>query len=504
MSFGSGASVGRICGVVLVLLAVTAFLTPQATAQETTTPKVELFGGYSWFDPNPDLGIAEGNPFLELQSAEKGFAIASTYNFTPYVGWSVSSSVHFEDQYRWGTVTTGPKFTWRNEGISPFATAQVGWARLGISGFGEENAVSLIAGGGLDMHVHPAISLRLIEADFVYAPHNFGPDNLEIKGARLSTGVIFNFGSLEPPIPPSARCTATPTEIMAGEPVQVTATTANFKPGKTLTYTWNTNGGQVEGQGETVNINTQGLAPGSYSVTAHVQESAKRFADCSASFTVKEPPKNPPSISCSADPTTVQQGETSTIRCTVQNPDQRPLTYQWSATAGTVQGQENVGTLKTTGAPAGPITVTTTVRDDRGLSDSANSRVTVEVPPPPPEASKLNEIQFKRNSARVDNAAKAILDDVALRLQRDADATAVIVGYAQSGERRAEQLAAQRAVNAKAYLTKEKGIDPNRIEVRSAADGKMAAEIWIVPAGATFEGTGTMTVDETKVKPTRR
>jgi hypothetical protein len=120
--------------------------------------------------------------------------------------------------------------------------------------------------------------------------------------------------------------------------------------------------------------------------------------------------------------------------------------------------------------------------------------VNVEVPPPPPQASKLNEIAFKRNNARVDNTAKAILDDVALRLQREADARAVIVGFADPKEMKASTLAAQRAANAKEYLTKEKGIDPSRIETRTGEGGGMKADIWIVPAGATFNEPGTTVV----------
>jgi hypothetical protein len=133
------------------------------------------------------------------------------------------------------------------------------------------------------------------------------------------------------------------------------------------------------------------------------------------------------------------------------------------------------------------------------LTSNGTATVNVEVPPPPPQASKVNEITFKRNSARVDNTAKAILDDVALRLQRDADAKAVIVGF-QDPKERNKNLAAQRAANAKEYLTKEKGIDPSRIETRTSSAGPgMKAEIWIVPAGATFNEPNT---EVSSVKPT--
>jgi hypothetical protein len=143
------------------------------------------------------------------------------------------------------------------------------------------------------------------------------------------------------------------------------------------------------------------------------------------------------------------------------------------------------------------------VTDDRGLSASSTTSVGVEVPPPPPEASKLNQIEFKNKlkPARVDNEAKAILDDVALRLQRDADAKAVVIGNFEPSEKNGQSIAQQRAVNTKAYLTQEKGIDPSRIEVRTGSGGVRTAEIYLVPAGATFNVPGAETFDESKVKP---
>ena len=100
--------------------------------------------------------------------------------------------------------------------------------------------------------------------------------------------------------------------------------------------------------------------------------------------------------------------------------------------------------------------------------------------------------------------AKAALDDVALRLKSDQEAKAVIVGEYAAGEKAGKRLAAQRAVNAKAYLTQgEAGqrIDPSRIEVRTGNGGEMKDENWIVPADATFKNEGTDPIDETKVKP---
>ena len=128
----------------------------------------------------------------------------------------------------------------------------------------------------------------------------------------------------------------------------------------------------------------------------------------------------------------------------------------------------------------------------------------MEAPPERPQASKLTEIFFKENNTRVDNAAKGALDGVADRLLQDPNARAVIVGQFDPAERNGQALAAQRAVNAKAYLTSgenQKAVDGSRIDVRTGADGGMRAEVYVVPEGATFEEPNTTPVDETKVTP---
>ena len=252
------------------------------------------------------------------------------------------------------------------------------------------------------------------------------------------------------------------------------------------------------------------MAGGSYVVTAHVVDPKMKKngeASCTANFTVKEPPKNPPTMSCSANPTSVQAGTPSTVTCTCTSPDNVPVTISgWTASGGSISGDGGTATLNTTGASAGPITVSATCTDSRGLTAPASSAtVNVEVPPPPPpQASKLSECDFpnKVKPWRVDNTCKAILDDVAKNLQQNPDNKLVIVGNSDPSEKR-KNLAAERAVNSKAYLTggeAKQGIDPSRIEVRTGSAGTKTAEYWVVPAGATFSGSGTETVDESKVK----
>ena len=182
---------------------------------------------------------------------------------------------------------------------------------------------------------------------------------------------------------------------MAGEPVTVTANPSGFNPKHTVGYNWTSTGGKVESRDTTARVDTTGMSPGSYTVTARATDArAKKNneATCTANFTIKEPPKNPPTMSCSANPTTVQSGTPSTITCDCKSPDNVPVNVEYSASGGKVSGTGNTATLDTAGASPGPITVTGKCTDSRGLSASSDSTVTIEAPPPPPpQASKLNQ-----------------------------------------------------------------------------------------------------------------
>jgi outer membrane protein OmpA-like peptidoglycan-associated protein len=201
-----------------------------------------------------------------------------------------------------------------------------------------------------------------------------------------------------------------------------------------------------------------------------------------------EPPPPPPppaavstvpTINCTPNPATVKRGESSTVTCDASSPDNHPLTFSYSTSAGRLTPRDNTAVLDTSDVQPGPVGVTGTVTDDRNQTASATANVDVEAPPAAPTPTS-QAVNFKRGSAYVDNKAKAILDGVALQLQQQADATAVVIGHSDTGERKS--LTALRAANVKKYL-EGKGIDPKRIETRTSATPGSTAEVWILPAG---------------------
>lgn len=197
------------------------------------------------------------------------------------------------------------------------------------------------------------------------------------------------------------------------------------------------------------------------------------------------PPPAPkgPTISCAAQPTSVQAGENSTITCSAESPDNRPVALSFQADRGQLSPNGNYATLNTRNLGPGPIRVTATAADDRNMTASTSATVSVLAPPPPPSASKTSELVFKPKSAYVDNKAKALLDDLVLRMQREADASVVVMGHADTTTPAGNRLATARANNVKTYLTKDKGIDQQRVTTRNSAGGD-SAEVWWVPAGA--------------------
>ncbi|MDE3105119.1 MAG: hypothetical protein KGK08_08070, partial [Acidobacteriota bacterium] len=291
---------------------------------------------------------------------------------------------------------------------------------------------------------------------------------------------------------------------------------ANLNPKKTATYNWEANGGKIAGTSGTANIDTKDAAPGTYTVKGHVSEGVKpgQMADCTASYTVKQ--FDPPTATASANPSTLNPGDSSTITCNGVSPQNRPLTYSYSSTSGTVTGTGSTGTLSTAGAAPGTITVTCNVVDDKGQTASATTTVTLNAPPPPPQpkTSSLCTLDFARDKARperVDNEAKACLDDVSLNLQRSSDAKLAVVGNADAKEKAAAARhnkhskkkvdpAASRAVNAKDYLVSEKGIDASRVSVYTGSADAKDATTTLIPAGATLDTTGMTPVDESAVK----
>ena len=270
----------------------------------------------------------------------------------------------------------------------------------------------------------------------------------------------------------------------------------------------------ASGTGSTVEVPTERLECGRYTVLATVTATARGVehpdcpdrraqSNCSVGFEVTEAPC--PNISCNitASRTSVTEGTRVTLRATGTGDSN--FSYEWTATGGrlsSVTGREV--TLDTTGV-IGTITATVRLMPDRTRcgepcpGGSCSLTITSHEVPPRPHPEILvpcGPIFFPFNSARINNEHKACLDEVAIEMQQDPRSKVVIDGHRDSSERVGISLT--RANNARDYLVTEKGIDAARITVRNFGDtcafvkpdggldrklnGRV--EFWIVPEGA--------------------
>lgn len=430
---------GRVAVMLLAVVGILCSVGTLAVAQDQPAPKWELFGGYSFVYPGGDVHGVLPEGILpvssRLESNPRGIGASLTYNFNRWLGLTGDISGHWGssetglarriDDAGFYNLSLGPKVTFRGAHFSPFLEALVGDHRLEPEAFHDIDRLGFMFGGGLDVNVTRHFALRLLRADYVMSSYRYGPStttpSTDLRGVRLQSGLVFMWGGEEGRPPVSASCTINPSEVMVGEPATATAAGSNFNPRHTLNYAWSSTGGQITGKDNTASINTNGVAGGRYTVTAQISDPRMRKggeASCMASLTVKEPPKNPPVVSCSADPSTVQAGTSSTISCTCTSPDNASVTVGgWTASNGSVSSSGgNTAALNTSGASPGSITVSAGCTDSRGLNTPATTQVMVENPPPSPEFLKLearlalHSIYFPTDLPRVTNPDGGLLE----------------------------------------------------------------------------------------------
>jgi len=534
-----------LAAVMSIPVALCAQVAPTASGNEPSPTKWDIFTGYSALIPNGHVDATPPPSGFGYNSIDMGAILSITRFFNKYVGVRIEGDEHIllpESNITWdqpaddfsggygGVVFRLPMSSGK---VTPSFHVLGGAEQVGSIYQTDVFGPALVAGGSLDVAT-PAfnhhLSIRIFQADYQFVHANFpasegGTFNFNPQG-RLSAGIVWGIGTIAPPVPIALSCSPSAVTIFPGDPETITATPGSQDPKMNVVYAWSGTG--VSGSGATAMVATTSLAPGSYTVQGTVKEGRSgreglkpwETANCSAVFTVRA--YEPPTISCTANPATIKPGDSTTITSVAMSPQNRPLTYSYTATAGTVSGTGTTAQYSSAGAASGTVGVTCNVADDKGQTATANTNVEIVAPvpvtPPQPHAQALCSINFSRDAGRptrVDNEAKACLDSVALSLQQQADATVVIVGESTASEKNpptnhrhaiAIDFAAQRAVNTKNYLVTEKGIDASRIHVVIGTTDGQTVEDYLVPTGATFANDvpGTTPVDESAIKPQAR
>jgi outer membrane protein OmpA-like peptidoglycan-associated protein len=213
---------------------------------------------------------------------------------------------------------------------------------------------------------------------------------------------------------------------------------------------------------------------------------------------VETPPvvNQPPLISCTTDRPEVLPGESVTITATASDPENDPITYAWTTSAGRVNGNGGSATLSFDGTTEPSMaTVTVSATDNHGNTSTSTCAVTVSAPARAAESVSCLAGGFPRNLSRLTNVDKACLDDVATRLKSDPRARVFVIGHAD--RRETASIGDQRGSAVKEYLV-QTGVDGSRITVRSMGSTRLLdtgtttasqqrnrrVEVWFVPEGA--------------------
>jgi len=486
------------------------------------TPRVELFLGYSYLRAVPVLEPGNRMEWLNGGSTSIAFNLNRYFGLVGDFGGFDATELELTGagakpsgvNNASGTALTylaGPRLSFRKyDRITPFAQVLFGGihaSAVTLSGctgvlctpLPSENALALTAGGGLDFGINRRFAIRAIQAEYLmtrFADLSTGYRQTQ-NDLRISSGLVLRFGNLAAPLPLAYSCTATPASVYPGDPVTVSGSALNLNPRKTATYSWTGDHGAISGATGTLTIETAAAAPGTYRVTGHISESRKptESAECSATYTVMA--FQPPTVSCSASPSKVLTGGTSAITAQGVSPQNRPMTYSYSASQGTIAGSAATATLVTSGVGPGAITVTCTVADDKGQTASSTTAVEVEVQAlqaqPPIVTQALCTVRFERDRkrpTRVDNEAKACLDDIALNLQRDPNAKLALVGTGLADQASFPNDAAQRTSNTKDYLVQDKGIEASRILLYVGPGNEREVGTILIPSAAQMDSRG--------------
>jgi len=170
---------------VSLYLVLVLFFSIAAAAQET--PKIEVFGGYSFLDA--DLSNSSFNM--------NGFHVSAAENLNKWVGGMADFSTHYATiggrNINTQAIMYGPRVSYRKiRAITPSAHALFGAVRgsqgyLGISQADTHFAMGF--GGELDVKVSKYVAYRVVQADYLVTRFlNLRQDNI-----RVSTGLVFQF-----------------------------------------------------------------------------------------------------------------------------------------------------------------------------------------------------------------------------------------------------------------------------------------------------------------------
>ena len=187
-------------------------------------PKVEVFGGYSYFrmDTTTNFGAPSDADRLNMN----GFDINVAINGNKWFGFvtdfgatygTLDTSYNYDPGVEsWADISNyslmiGPRITLHRGKVTPFLQALIGFAHGKYSELGEDftsNNLAMAFGAGLDISVNDRFAIRPAQVEY-YTARNGWTGNYS-DDIRLSAGFVLRFGGAEKPAPAPTPTPAPP------------------------------------------------------------------------------------------------------------------------------------------------------------------------------------------------------------------------------------------------------------------------------------------------------
>ena len=262
-------------------------------------------------------------------------------------------------------------------------------------------------------------------------------------------------------------------------------TTAVDPEGDVLTYNYTVSAGHIVGTGASVSWDLSGVAPGSYTVTAGVDDGC---GICGKTMTQTVAIVNCPDcrVNCACATIGVNgpagvtpPGGTMTFTANVSGGSQDvALTYNWTVSAGTIESGQGTPSIVVRAPADGSVSNITATVDVGGQRADCNC---------PTQANETAAVAPPVRATEVDTFGKLPNDEVKARVQNfytqlanDPTAQGYIIIYGTPKEIAARR---KQITNAITFLK----LDPSRVTIVEGGDKGTGPEthFWLVPPGAT-------------------
>lgn len=258
-------------------------------------------------------------------------------------------------------------------------------------------------------------------------------------------------------------------------------TVASDAENDVLTYNYTVNGGRIVGQGANVTWDLTGLRPGTYTITAGVDDGCGfcgqtktttiEVRDCDDCFL----PCECPTLSVTGPSGAVQPGESMTFTANVSGGTQENITFNWSVSQGTISSGQ--------GTPS--ITVDTTGLDNTTVEATVEIGGTVPECNCPKTASETGVVAGKIIPIPIDEFGPLSNDDVRQRLdaffsdlQNNPGSTGYIINYGPARQVTARERLIRNHITFRQF-------DASRIViVNGGEDAEVRTRLLRVPQGA--------------------